>query len=171
MKKIDGYVCVAFLAEVRPIPSCQLFGAAVARSMRRKGYEAITTNGLEPFDSVDEALAAAGRLGERDDIENVWVGRLQLELAESIGENQSPLFAGSRSLIIIVKEEYGGGHRLLGPTVKGAPQTCNETCSELQANGLKTFADSQSVRYPLSQVARLSQLPTRLATFTLERVK
>lgn len=170
MRKIEGYVCVAILAEERPISSCQLFGVAVDRSMQNKGYEPITTNGLKPFASIDEALTAKFKLEERGYFENIWIGKMKLELAESIEENQDPLFRNSRSLIIVVTEEWMG-HRLLGPAVKGVHQTCNETCSELQVNGLKAFANSQLVFWPLEQVIRLTQLPTRLATFSLERVE
>lgn len=173
MKRIEGYVCVAVLAEKMPFPVCQLFGVVVDQSMKDEGYEAITTNGLKPFDSINEALAAATKLRERDDIGSVWIGRMKLKLSESKEENLDPLFRRSRSLIIVVEEEFPKGHRrLFGPAVEGVPQTCNEYCSELQVNGRRRFSSWRFVRWPLREVIRLTGgLPTRLATFSLKRVE
>lgn len=164
LRTIEGCVCVGKVGIVE-----MLFGQPKDPAYITQKHESLLSNDLKPYPTLDEAREAKARIAKRSDIENVWIGRIKMQIAESDEENKSPLFRKARSLVIITSGEFGGD-RIYGPAVAGRPQTCNEFCSELVINGLKRFRSYKSTYWPLREVIRLTQLPTRLATFSLERV-
>lgn len=164
LRIIEGYVCIGKVGIVE-----MLFGSPVNPSFLAQKHESLLSNGLKPYPTLDEAKEAKARIAKRSDIENVWIGRIKMGIAESYKENELPLFRKARSLVIITSGEFGG-NAIYGPAVAGRPKTCNEFCSEFVVNGLKRFRSYKSIYWPLREVMRLTQLPTRLATFSLERV-
>lgn len=164
LRTIEGYVCIGKIGIAE-----RLFGLPVDPDFLAQKYESLLSNGLKPYPTLDKAKEAKAMIAKRSDIENAWIGRIKMGIAESYKKNESPLFRKARSLVIITSREFGG-NAIYGPAVAGRPKTCNEFCSELVVNGLKRFRSYKSIYWPLREVMRLTQLPTRLATFSLKRV-
>lgn len=164
MRTIEGFVCVGKIDKIE-----MLFGQPTDPDLKAQKHESLLSNGLNPYLTLAEAREAGAEIAQRSDVESIWIGRIEMTMAESYEENESPLFKEARSLVIVVSTE-SGGNNIFGPAVADRPRTCNETCTEFVQNGLRPFTNHQFIRWPLREVMRLSQLPTRLATFSLERV-
>lgn len=179
MRHIVGYVCIAKLSGRA---TRFVFGPAVSEAMSDVGYESFVTNGLMPFNAVDQAERARGLLRARKSLSgirtfsSVVTKKLTMQIAEihrnrpnPSEENWDPVFVRSRQLVMVVD---GMGVELLGRAVEGLPRTCNETCADFFTTGLRTFDSHHSLMSgPYPQTLRLTGCLVRLATFELRRAE
>lgn len=169
LRIIDGFVCVAALKENPHVRA--IFGKPINPKFREQEHEAIESNGIVPYDSIDEARSAKAKIERRADIGSVWTGRLRMDIAESDPENNDPVFQHSNSLIIVMfREEKFFSDSFWGLPIKDRPDSINGTCALLTLNDLTPFPSFERVKYPLAEAIRLSWLHCSLATFSLERV-
>jgi len=107
MKRIEGLVCVGSTSGINV-----LFGKSVDNDPRI--YENLQTNGILPYESIDEAEKGAEQIRDLDEIDDVVIKEIKMEVAEN-EEDFNDLMV-SDSLIVIMYREDGEG--FFGPIDK-----------------------------------------------------
>lgn len=175
MRKVNGYVFVVQLKGTHYKP---MFGKK--EEERSNGnYANMGGNGLIPYDSVEQAVEGAEDFKQkRKGVEEIKIGKLEMEIAESVEEFEE--FREKDSLVVIKREveENYIDESFLGPIVEGKPDFYPLPGAFLENNGYKPFYSKewagsayQRVLYLAGEIARQCQCGGVLATFHLEIIQ
>lgn len=162
---IQGYVCVVE-TKMEKHTFQILFGRPVDKYMQPYGYESLASNGLKPFQTLEEAREASLSLEKRDDIDAVWLGRIEMKILDP-DELDNPDIRQATNLVVVEyrdKDDISLRGTLVEPfcsTVPGTP---------LEQNGFRPFDSFDSAYYVAHEARRQAACPVALATFKLERV-
>lgn len=163
MREIDGFV----LRNTRPNPNgCfHLFGRPVTVL---NNYQLLSTNGIQPFRSLKEALTAK-QLMEIDKRGNrVHVKQLNMKVAET-PEDTIRLKKNHTLIIVQFDATDLNHHTLLGTPIAGRPKLCN-CVTELDDTELNTFRSYAATMYAADEVRRQLRCEVAIASFRLIHV-
>lgn len=167
MRQVDGFVCIAKTTPYEHTMQL-LFGRQGNHG--QDGYENLVSNGLLPYETIEEAQAGQAALIERKDFESVTIGRLSLSIAESEPEiDSSEELAVSSSMIVIWSND--GGDQLMGRNIKGKPGNGVIPGAYMIFNGYEPILTLDSAKYIAWQTSRQScGCYVTIATFSLIQV-
>ena len=156
MKEIEGLVCVGRNEHV-----AVLYGKSI--NYGEQTYEAFNTNGLTPFDTPEQAQAAAREISATGfGFTDVIIGKIRLLLAEN-PDDVSQL-KGEGGYIALMKTDYGDW-LLIGAFVEGKSLRMSSPGSPLRTNGLTPFLDIDEAIEAAEQAARQSETSATIASF------
>ena len=156
MREVHGYVLLG-----RQRMRVLLYGRPVTAS---QDYELLETNGVQPFDSLQQALIAQRRLEQDRRLESVNIKHLSMRIAESMEDNA--LLKRNHALIVILEETYPNRHLLFGRPVHGCTKRY-DCVNDLSQNEFMPFTSYAGAMDAAFQIAQQSHRQTRLATFHL----
>ena len=164
MRKIEGFVCIAEIADPSHPRQRRLFGRPQDPSLIERGYEAFATNGLVPFISFIEAWIARDEMRKNRYFRSVSIATIEMKMIEDDRDLELPAFRSHGRWV--VTREGDLGTEIIGPCRSKHRTTLPGASIEL--NCLQPFRDFARVRYVASEHHRQSfGAKTRIATFDL----
>src|SRR3990167_595384 len=108
MRHIEGYVLVGVNKNSFG-ESFIFYGRAKKSQYLERGFEAFTTGGMAPLESLEKAREVLGNLKKEFDIfDSFRLGQIEMEVAETNKEIlESELFLNAHSLIVIWTNDGG----------------------------------------------------------------
>ena len=162
MKEIEGLVCVGRNEHV-----AVLYGKSI--NYEEPTYEAFNTNGLTPFDTPEQAQAAAREISATGfGFTDVIIGKIRLLLAEN-PDDVSQL-KGEGGYIALMKTDFDDW-LLIGAFVEGKSLRMSSPGSPLRTNGLTPFSDIDEAIEAAEQVARQAGTSATIASFEFEEIE
>src|SRR3989344_2458985 len=163
MKEIEGLVCVGRNEHV-----AVLYGKSI--NYEEPTYEAFDTNGLTPFDTPEQAQAAAREISSKKGFgfTDVIIGKIRLLLAEN-PDDVSQL-KGEGGYIALMKTDFDDW-LLIGAFVEGKSLRMSSPGSPLRTNGLTPFLNIDEAIEAAEQAARQSETSATIAAFEFEETE
>ena len=163
MRDINGYVFIV------NIGFQQIFGRK--STLPFVGYEALATNGINPYINEDEARLGALEFEHRHNTQKTSVGILEMKLAEHPEENG--YFKDKESLIVVL--DYGFEKVFIGPSARNGQLIGSLPGAHLTINGFNAFntinglSAYEGADYLVREIT--PRLQARIATFGLRFIQ
>lgn len=173
MRDIEGYVLVA------GTNLCEfLFGKPINFSDRC--YENIESNGINPFETIQQAKRAAKNLSKISEILKINLGELSLKIAET---KEEIYFFEDKSNLVVIKKEYDEKYKadiFFGPAfseeigrtaypIPGAFLKQNGYIPYKRVNGINKSPFERAL-YQLREINRQGGDSATIAQFNLKRL-
>lgn len=156
MREVHGFVLLG-----RQRERVLLYGRPVTAN---QDYELLETNGIQLFDSLQQARIAQRQLEQDRRFESVGVKHLSMRIAESMEDNA--LLKRNHALIVVLEETNPNRHLLFGRPVHGCTKRY-DCVNELSQNELMPFASYAGALDAAFQITQQVHREAKLATFQL----
>lgn len=157
MRNVDGFVLIA-----RRNSHILFFGRATKPDC---AYEALSTNGLQPFPSLEDARVAKSSLEQKRGYGVVDIRQLHMSIAEN--DEDAAALNQNHTLVVVQLDATDPTHLLMyGQPVQGCTKLF-DCVNALGENNLLPFFTHAGAMDAAFQVARQSQCETRIASLIL----